>query len=271
MKKENNFLYVFLHVPKTGGGTFNQHLKKNLKKEFARPLEIINNQKDKNKVKIISSHDTYYRTHKLISNRKPRYIVFIRDPAERIVSAYNYSMNNFSEKDLVSFNKWYKTQINNEMCRFLDRKLKGKTGIQVSSTSYKLMRGFKLRKSIKNLLFAKSIFKKLLFFRGKKLQKKEFENAKKLLNKCWFIGITKELDKDLPSLFKKLGVPQKYKISHKAVKNLNKDNKDLDFVKKRFILDDKIRKKLYNDNEFDFELYKYAKKLNQKTRKNILN
>ena len=131
-------VYVFLHIPKTGGTTFFRQVHENLKpgeplnlsrrvgeKPLGkRPIEV------RKKAKFLSGHATYYGIHRFIPNKIPRYIVIIRDPAERAISSYNYEMKN---KQWVPFGKWYKVQIKDEMTHMLDRKFRGKDTVRVST------------------------------------------------------------------------------------------------------------------------------------------
>lgn len=255
MKKKP--LYIFLHIPKTGGSTFSVHLMENLHQEdflnttqlrYKFDLRKVNSL-DKNKIKVILGHASYYGIHKLFKNREPKYIIFLRDSAERIVSSYNFEMRVMKSEN-ISFWKWYKTQPKNELVDFLDMKFKGKKGSKLNLPDKIIpILNFFIRP--KNYLFFKKIYRLLKKIQeiSKNKQKQKFENAKKLIDKCWYVGFIPRLDNDLKFLFKKIGVPVKYKnknVTHKS--------------KKLFELDNKTRKKLYKDNNYDKQLVEYAKK-----------
>lgn len=111
MKKD--YLYIFVHVPKTGGTTFVHHLQKNYKKDevlvisykdigfnpnispvcdyHQKTAEFISKipPEKRNKIKFISGHFIPFGIHRLF-NKKPRYITFLRDPGEITFSKYNY-------------------------------------------------------------------------------------------------------------------------------------------------------------------------------------
>jgi len=113
MNKNNNFLYVFLHIPKCAGTTFAKHIKKNFSKGTAIELNVNNlklkekklnygnywkatknffseyNLQQKEKVRIIYGHAVPYGIHKIF-DRPIRYFAFLRDPASRILFFYNY-------------------------------------------------------------------------------------------------------------------------------------------------------------------------------------
>src|SRR3972149_560950 len=105
MSKE--LLWIFFHVPRTGGNTISEALVKMRPKE-----EILLTSKvryhpekiDYSKLRFIFGHATYYGIHKKVPNKEPRYFTFLRDPAERQISHYNIKMQ--YEKDIISFEEW---------------------------------------------------------------------------------------------------------------------------------------------------------------------
>jgi len=258
MKK---YLYIFLHLPKTGGTTLSHHLEQNLKKEEILstsqlrynliPLEI-----KKDKIKAILGHATYYGIHNLFPNRVPRYIVFLRDPAERFVSSYNFEMRT-KKGENIPFVKWYESQLKNEMVYFLDMKFRGKEGAKANLPRNTLPFFGKILQNKRVYLFFQKIYENYisLFQSSQKIQKRKLENAKKLLEQCWYIGFVSNLDKDLKFLFKEIGVPIKWKDTNVTPKS-----------KIFFKLDKKSRKKIYNDNKYDKELYDYAISIKNKVK-----
>jgi len=252
MKKKEP-IYIFLHLPKTGGTTFSQHLIKNLKKDEIMstsqlrynliPLNI-----KKDKIKIILGHATYYGIHKLFPKKTPRYIVFLRDPAERFVSSYNFEMRTKPGAN-IPFWKWYKSQLKNEMVYFLDMKFRGKEGAKANLQRSTLPFFAKIFQNKKVYMFFQKNYENYisLFQSSQKTQKRKLENAKKLLEQCWYIGFVSTLDKDLKFLFKKIGVPIKWKDTNVTPK-----------TKVFFKLDENSRRKIYNNNKYDKELFDYA-------------
>jgi hypothetical protein len=249
-----DYLYIFLHLPKTGGSTFSQHIIDNMRKEeFTQTSETRYNlsqpNKDKDKIRIILGHATYYGIHNLFPGKIPRYILFLRDPAERFISSYNFEMRTKEGKN-ADFWEWYKSQVKNEITHFLNMKYEGKPGAKANLPKGTLSFFAKIFKSKTVYLFFQKIYEKYikLFKSSEKIQRAKLENAKKLLNKCWYIGFIPDLNKDLKFLFKEIGVPVKWK-------NENVTGKKENFFK----LDDETRKKIYEDNKYDLELYNYAK------------
>lgn len=111
MKKD--YLYIFAHVPKTGGTSYAKFLKKNLKADEILVLDykklgvdpdsgedldykkIVFDYlskiplKKRSKIKLLTGHIVPYGVHKFFS-QKSRYVTLLRDPVERVISLYNY-------------------------------------------------------------------------------------------------------------------------------------------------------------------------------------
>jgi hypothetical protein len=103
-------------------------------------------------------------------------------------------------------------------------------------------------------------FKLLKTFYFKRNKKQEFENSKFLLDKCWFVTTTDNLNKDLPRIFKAMGLPTDWEHYRKAKNKGEKTNKDKIEVTKTFNLDKKTRKMIYQDNSWDLKLCGVVKK-----------
>ena len=80
----------------------------------------------------------------------------------------------------------------------------------------------------------------------KKNDFKKLENAKKLLDLCWFVGIVEESDKDFKVLFDSMGL-----------KNVKWEKSDAPY-KRVLKLDDELRENIYKENPLALELYNYA-------------
>jgi len=261
MKKKDH-LYIFLHLPKTGGSTFSVHLKKYLKKDQFVDMTLLRYGLHKNiangaisdKTKVILGHASYYGIHKLFPNKIPRYIIFLRDPAERIVSEYNFEMRVKQGKSIPFWN-WYASQPRNELTYFMDLKARGKEGTKANLPRIFLKPIYKFFKYKKITLIFQNLFEKYyaLFLSSRKKMKTKLTSSNKLLKECWFIGIIPGLNKDLEYLFKEIGVPTKWKNS-----NVTEKSKIL------FKLDEVSRAKLYRENRYDKELFDYAVKLKNK-------
>src|SRR3989344_1488880 len=244
---ENKVLWIFLHPPRTGGGTlFNTLLKRVPKDEILSTSRLrykLDTEKfDKNKIKFMVGHATYYGIHKIVPNKEPRYFIFLRDPAERIVSDYNLKMIN--EETPMPFGVWYKNQIKNEMTHVLDLKFKGSESTRIHTP--KVFMPLIRKMNYKTFYFVQSIIFKIfrLDKSDKERDRKKLENAKKLLDLCWFIVIIEKSDHDIPFLLNKMGI-KKVKLEKETLK------------KKVLIPDEKLKQQIYHDNPEDLELYRY--------------
>jgi hypothetical protein len=275
MKNRDNILWIFIHLHKTGGTTFNAHLKKYFKpnEEFfhldSKDSQLKFNslsKKEREKVKIIGGHDTYYGIHNKFPEKKAKYILFLRNPAERLVSQYNHHMSQIPEKEQVSFEKWYAGYPKNEMTLFLNQRFLG-TGKKIQRSSFiQKMIGKKT-----NSKFWKKIRYFFKIYQSKFNSKKKFENAKKLLDKCELVGITENLNKDLKFLCKKIGIPSNFKnlrvSGKKSTWKSDIIGKEFKPAEKKFILNEKTREKINLENKLDIKLYNYARQLNRLSKK----
>ncbi len=272
-------LYIFLHLHRSGGTTINKHLHENLIPEVEfihlgspwltekekkikkiirfekRPLSL------RKKAKVISGHLAYYGIHKLVPEKEPHYFTFLRDPADRLVSFYNSRDWGSSKKP--TFEEWYKTRRKNEMVHFYSSKFLGN---DETAKIPKIFRKLSSFGNIEKIIFnSKKILNKLGYFKFKNNQKEEFENAKKLIDSCWYIGIVEDSEKDIRFLFKKMGLPLRWKNfnvgGNENPLKKNKLNRTGDFK-----LSSDLRKKIYSENPLDIKLYNHAKKLNKNFR-----
>ena len=113
----NKALTILVHIPKTAGETFKHNVEKclppdqflrtsfnysepyydmqekkikffNGKENFKRSIQNWTDQ-EKNRLKCIGGHDSYYGIHKLFE-KQPKYVAFFREPISRTISLYNY-------------------------------------------------------------------------------------------------------------------------------------------------------------------------------------
>jgi len=277
--EKDNIVYIFLHLQRTGGTTVNGQIYKHLKpeEEFIhvgspwlteeQRKEIIpfeqRSLEERKKARVISGHGAYYGIHKLVPGKTIRYFTFVRDPAERVVSYYNGVYWGRTKK-IPSFLEWYNVRRKNEMVHFYNSKFKGLKET-APTPSFLLRLNEKVPGGEKRVFWLKSIFKKFNYFKLKNKAYEELENAKKLLDLCWFVGELTQ-DQDIAFIFKSIGIPcekwERYALSGDTkTKQINPLQRK---IKKRFILDDETRKLIYKENPFDFKLYKYALELNKK-------
>ena len=237
-------LYIFLHLPKTGGITLRYHLIKRFgkrgtlffsqseNKSFA-TAEGVNeylsrlSDKEKDRVKVILGHEVYYGIHKYFPDRNPCYIAFFREPAKLYVSFYNFFKNKIDCGD---------QSVKAERADFvpLDVDLTFSNFLKFSPN---LTYGYFENR----LLLGNASFKT-------NYGRSNMPQIKKMLTDFLFIGLTENPD-DFLFIYKLLGIRRFY-----GRKNMTK----------RFLVDEKKlnQKELAEATELDRELYLYAKKLN---------
>ena len=253
---EDNVLWIFIHPIRSGGNTFIEFIRKHTpKEEIFMASNVRYGQKefpefDSKRTRFALGHATYYGMHKLAPKKEARYFTFLRDPASRIVSYYNAKMQE-SDK-VIPFEIWYKDQMKNDLVHFLDLKYKG----QASSRTPVPGLLIPLIKRMNYRVFAFFQGMALKFMeKGKEADVKKLENAKKLLDKCWFVGIVENSKKDF-----------RYLLDAMGFKGIKYQDDPGSISKKILKLDDELRKRLYKDNALDLEIYQYALKLNREKR-----
>jgi len=257
---ENNVIWIFIHLPKSGGTTMSEHLRKHcdsteiwFHEDYPNDRDLKNLIEKKKNVRYIIGHEYSYGIHQLFPDKLARYVTFVRDPANRLLSRYNYDMSFISSPKITPFEKWYQNQPQNEMTIFLDRKYRGLRESKVSYPDF-----LKLITNLVGLKKSKTITSMVRFL-AKSLSKTNhgsLVNAKKLLDICWVVAITEHLDEDLSLICTEIGIPSEAKRENISPKYLLK-------------LSDELREKIYKDNPLDLELYNHALNLNRIKREAI--
>lgn len=223
-------LYVFMHLPKTGGTTINGHFYDHMDwdvdvvhlgkwgdryrtREQRLPLEE-RSAEERARIRVLTGHGTYFGIHRLIEGITPRYLTILRDPADRIVSTYNFRA---ARGDVGDFWSWYANFPRNAGVKWLRKRLAGYQSLQ------------------------------------------EIIEA---LRSFWFVGVTEHLDEDLPLLFGALGLPTGFRT--RRVAGAERDLEGLDHpdehrrVSRGMVVDDELRARLHEDNSRDLRLYQFA-------------
>jgi hypothetical protein len=211
-------IYIHLHVVKTGGTTIGFHLKKNLDGYRDANLNREASQSDV----WISGHvwNLYYGEHNKYKDKEPKYILIIRNPADWLVSMYHQDI--YRKKAEVSFETWYNNPGQN--------------------TVYPLQ------------FNRNRLFEYIRCF----LKVRKMEIVKRILKGFWFLGLTEELDEDLPDIFIKLGISLAYKKERATGEYSKADN---GIIEKKYTLTDRMRNQIYKDNEKDMEIFDYIKEI----------
>ena len=232
-------LYVFLHLPKTGGTTITGHLSQHLPPEELlflgpgsdRDRELRNiapphewPEERRAQIRVITGHGANITSHRLVPSRPVRYVTIVRDPAPLLVSRFNFDVSRSGET--LSFEDWYPQQRPDPILRRL-RKLLGEQG---------------------------------------------FDDVAAALEAFWFIGVTEHLDSDLPHLFSAIGVPPVWINRRVAGGGTDVNGLDLPGAAEAVAIDQhasltqEIRDRVHTDHGEDLRLYHLASRLRQARR-----
>lgn len=199
-----NYLYIFLHIPKTAGSTFVYHLKKNFKEDELLHLHFENKNFDfkklnKSKIKVIYGHGVKYGVHKHFK-REARYICFLRDPVSRAVSIYNHKrrlFNDFSKLDSKKKQNLEKTLLINKKVQSFEKWVEKKLDTRAKNTHM----------SVHRLLIN-------LGYLDKPVSKKNISN---FIKKFYFVGLTENYDSDSLYIYNLLNI-NKYFLNKNVAK-----------------------------------------------------
>ncbi len=247
-RPQDRYLYLFLHIPKTGGTTINWHLRQNLKYDeenihFAGAgdeYRRVHDRKpfgersalERSRARVLCGHWVRYGDHELVPDADPRYFTILRDPADRIVSTYNFQMSSRSDAT-QPFESWYGDWPRNKTFRWLRRRL----GCDSVSEILDRLRSF------------------------------------------WFVGVTEHLDEDLPKLFGTLGLPQQWthmrltadmdspaSASHKTHPFTEAAGETISRISRHLQITPELREQIYHDHPRDLRLYQFALRRREKMR-----
>lgn len=188
----NEPLYVFVHLSKTGGTTLYKHLLQFFtsedelvylgpegdieRKRLGRPPLEERNEDERRRVQILIGHKVQLKLLKMMPWREHRLIFIIRHPVSRMISKYNYQMylKNL-QNNPVPFNKWLAELKPNAW-----------------DTSFWLCRRFlgMLPRTIRDITTRNNI-------------------TENLLRQFYFVSTTERLDQDIAFIFEEMGIPTK--------------------------------------------------------------
>lgn len=236
-------LWIFLHLPKTGGTTFKAHLEKHFeqdvalfecsdwgrryRREHGRPELAERSEEGRAKIDVIAGHGAYYGIHRLIpGDREARYISFVRDPADRCVSLYNFRRSRGFAN--VSFAEWYeeyyRARLSDSAVRFFAERL---TDASVAATPAQ-----------------------------------QLEAARQLLARCWFVTTTEQLDAGLDLLCAAMGLPGDYQTLRKAgggvALPIVSHPAQGELIDRHQLLDEGWRARIYRDSPNDVALHAWV-------------
>lgn len=257
MKNNNNLIYIFLHLPKTGGTTLNYHLIKNFNKDEILPLYKSLNKKisskngldefilslseeRKNKIRVICGHEIYYGIHNLFKDREARYVIFLRNPLDLLLSNYNFFRYRIERKKQFETDQLSRFFINNGKMLNFDDFINYNENLNIS---YNFLRNRFLTVNFE-------------YNNYQSLDGKDIGEIKNVLKKFYFVGLA-ENSKDYFFIYNKLGLRKFFTNRNKAPQKYVSDD-DINANKDKIVLKMK----------FDFELYNHAKELNNDFKEN---
>ncbi len=251
MNYHDDVLYVYLHIPKTAGITFMRHVKYNYPSKTVLTISPKPNmkfhhradvdayidylpQKRKDQIRVVCGHSVYHGIHGHFQ-KKPRYLTFLRDPVKRAISNFNYFMQNYDvfveednevfpqSRDELTFDRWWNCiQHNLQTGIVLNYRHDDKPG----------------------------------WDRELRLDESHLEEAKRILDDFYFVGLTETFEEDTLFLYNELNVSRflkrKQNVTAKRYVEVNKE------------LIEMIRA----GAALDIELYEHALRLNREFKRN---
>ena len=134
---DDGFVYVFPHIPKTAGSSVHFHLLTHLEYDRsyihipidfsmreelrARQPFTLRDARERSEARVLFGHGVAKRHADFVPQRTPRAITTLRDPAERMLSHYNFWMNVLEKqgKPLMSFEDWYTAEPKDYQIRWI--------------------------------------------------------------------------------------------------------------------------------------------------------
>jgi len=237
-------VFVFFHVPKTGGISIHHLLNENMElgidfihlgeigwkedQEQHRLPFFKRSAAERAKIRAIIGHDVTVRTENLIPGRVARRITFLRSPANRLISAYNYETSPaFPSKwnQPVSFDTWYSYQERDVMTKFLAKRVIEHRWMLAVAQAQRILQ-YPLKWGSSSHVFSL---------------------VQRALEKFWFVGCTERLDRDFPQIAKRMGIHGTLEKRNAAGRNF------LPRLKKSADLEERLQR----DNPWDTQLYNY--------------
>ncbi|HVV00288.1 MAG TPA: hypothetical protein VHH88_02930, partial [Verrucomicrobiae bacterium] len=134
----SRFLYMFPHIPKTAGTSVHAHLINHLRSEetfINIPVDGVPGRKEnpvpftlrplseRRRALVLFGHGLLQQHADYVPGRQLREITTLRDPADRVLSFYNFTMglNEREGREVVSFDEWYRGQPKNFQIHWLAR------------------------------------------------------------------------------------------------------------------------------------------------------
>ena len=236
-------VFLFLHIPKTGGSSlvrfFEQSLElgtelirldnptRELDRRAGRPPFALRPANERAKARIVVGHDVDLNTCELIPGKVARYLTFLRSPARRLVSAYNFERQKFYVRvgrEPIDFERWYSRQERDVVTKFLAKRI---------------LRGGFTRHFRQALRYAQ-------FALNQGTTERTLRAVSSSLERFWFVGCTEQLDDIAPVLAERLGLGGQFRRNMVAGRD----------VPKALELTPELECRINRDNPLDQRLFK---------------
>jgi hypothetical protein len=230
----NNELFVFVHIPKTGGQTLRNHFITHLvfHEEFIHlgPYGMADAQQrgllpfeerplvQRQRARVLLGHYVTHQSHTLVEGKTPLHVTFLREPAEMLVSYYNFEMEQRRKngQPIDPFEQWYAGK-RNMMTSWLHTHFMGRNWSEVTD----------------------SVLNEVL----------------ETLDRFWFVGVTEHMTDDAPWLLERIGTVTRIEPANVAGVH----------YPRTLSLSPDLREWLNADNLFDVQLHEYGRGRRLKT------
>lgn len=121
-------IYLFVHIPKTGGTTLLWHLNAHMKgrvlgsvaAHIEDPAVLLANRTDLDTFDVVFGHGVSRAMAAYFPEREPRFITTLRDPIDHAISLYNWTAHiRDGGETMRPFERWYNRRKRNPMARWL--------------------------------------------------------------------------------------------------------------------------------------------------------
>ncbi len=257
-------LYIFLHIQKCAGTTFGTHIENKLRPDQTialyegyrtfnipkRTWEYIESRDDverllssltedqKKNVKGLYGRYLYYGIHKYFK-QTPRYVLFVREPASRIVSNYNH-FRKISETAIEEIKKTPSQTHKNRL-----QSIYNEMHHNEKPVPFEFWFGNRAQQNFMTNHLIETGFIEV------GLKDVDRQDIRKGLDKFYFVGLVEHFDTDAPFIYSKLGILGSYmnqNISHKYYTPEDQP---------------RIEELILSKNLLDRDLYEYARYKNK--------
>jgi hypothetical protein len=225
-------VYLFLHIAKNGGITVSRYLRQSYGRQALHVRSksgskediwagIVRARPDTRRLRAVHGHRVFYGLHAIV-DREARYFTFLRDPVSRTVSLYNFGVDSgLVPRDATGEPVSFE--------RFLEEPAASNGMLRFLYYAMETGHtpGYDLPDPTPHHVTV----------------------AKRFLDACWFLGFVEDFDRDLDHVARAVGPSVVHRHANRSVPYLGGE------------LDPGLRREVLRINEYDTELYEYAREL----------